>query len=247
MCHRGPVMLVADLAMMAVLFNDFGGVFFPCASLCEHVRSCSPVLLCTVIECRLALHKLLPASVSEVFCFWIQQVKLACDGGCVRSVLSMGSMVLFLCLGALWLFGLYVCDIRVVLVSIRTFCESARIPFLVEVQPWNLGRLFGLPRSVTLRRDAQLFYCLGPNVRCLCFSVSLFLFFSFSLFLSFSLSLFLSFSFSLSLFPLSLFLSFSLSLFLSFSLSLFFSFSFLNFVASSSPPLLLSFFFFFVA
>ena len=86
-CHCGPVVLATVLAMMVVLFNEFGGVFVPCASLCERVV---PVLLCTVIECMLAQHNLLPATVSEAFCFRDQQVKLACDGGCVRSVLYTG-------------------------------------------------------------------------------------------------------------------------------------------------------------
>ena len=57
------------------------------ASLCEHV---APVLLCTVIECMLAQHNLLLATVSVAVCFRNQQVKLACDGNCVRSFLYTG-------------------------------------------------------------------------------------------------------------------------------------------------------------
>ena len=51
-CHCGPVVLATVLAMMIVLFNEFGGVVVPCASLSGHV---APVLLCTVIECMLWL------------------------------------------------------------------------------------------------------------------------------------------------------------------------------------------------
>ena len=81
-CHCGLVVLATDLAMLTVVFNEFGGVFAPGVSLCVHVN---PVLLCMVIECMLAQHNFFPVTVSVAVCFGNQQVKLACDGECVRS------------------------------------------------------------------------------------------------------------------------------------------------------------------
>ena len=73
-CHGGLI----------VVFNEFGGVFAPGVSLCVNV---GPVLLCMVIGCMLAQHNILPTTVSVAVCFGHQQVKLACDGVCVRSEL----------------------------------------------------------------------------------------------------------------------------------------------------------------